>query len=237
LRIDHVMCLDRLYWVPHGAAPTDGTYVSYPIDELFAIATLEAHRARALVIGEDLGTVPPAIRHAMARHGLLGTWVAQGALEDVARRGDFARPPRRSVAALNTHDMPTFAGFLAGTDIDDRAALGQIDDAAAKRQHATRAELVHATQRLLDAGDERELLARLVEDLGASDAELVLVNLEDLWLEPRPHNVPGTYRERPNWRRPAAFGVDRLDDVPGVGAVLERLAAARRGTASTAPTI
>jgi 4-alpha-glucanotransferase len=235
LRVDHVMGLRRMYWVPHGFAPTEGTYVDNAGPELFAIVTLESHRSRALVIGEDLGTVPPSVRAAMRRHQLVGSWVAQGALDDVARRGDFDRPGRRTVASLNTHDMPTFAGYLAGRDVDDRLDLGQVDAEAAAAQHTERRAVVDGTRRLLapDASDA-QLRDRLVADMGATDAEIVLVNLEDLWLEPRPHNVPGTSTERPNWRRPAAHGVDELDAVPGAARTLAVLRDARDGAASPA---
>jgi 4-alpha-glucanotransferase len=229
LRVDHVMGCNRLYWIPHGAASTAGTYVDYPSDELFAILTLESHRAAALVVGEDLGTVPPAVRRAMRRHGLTGTWVAQGALEALPALGDYDRPQARSVASLNTHDMPTFAGFVEGRDVDDRRALGQIDAGTAAGQHRDRDRLVAAAAALHGAGDTRELFDALVEEMGRSRADVVLVNLEDLWLEPRPHNVPGTSAERPNWRRPAAIGVDALGAVPGVHDTLARLATARDG--------
>jgi 4-alpha-glucanotransferase len=229
LRVDHVMGLQRLYWIPQGADATEGTYVDYPADELFAILTLESHRAKALVVGEDLGTVPPSVRNALRAHALTGTWVAQGALEDVPTHGAYTPPSRRSLASLNTHDMPTFAGFVAGSDIDDREDLGQIDHVTALGQHRERDALVGATQALVGATDTPSLLRRLLEQIGASNAGIVLVNLEDLWLEPRPHNVPGTSTQRPNWRRPAAFGVDELDAVPGVAALLAALREARHG--------
>jgi 4-alpha-glucanotransferase len=227
LRIDHVMGLHRLYWVPHGAAATAGTYVAYPSDELFAIVCLESIRAEAVVVGEDLGTVPPAVRSAMRRHALTGTWVTQGALDDLPRKGTYAAPPRAVVASLNTHDMPTFAGFVAGADIDDRLALGQIDDETAVAQHAERAAVVAAAESAFATSGAAGLRDHLVGDLGQSPASVALVNLEDVWLETRPHNVPGTSTERPNWRRPAAHPVDQLDDVPGAAAVLTRLDLAR----------
>jgi 4-alpha-glucanotransferase len=229
LRIDHVMGLQRLYWVPHGAAATDGTYVDYPAEELFAIVTLESHRAQAVVVGEDLGTVPPSVRRAMRRHALVGTWVAQGALEQLPVSGRIESPPRRALASLNTHDMPPFAGYVEGCDIDDRLALGQIDAPTAARQHADRAQAIERAKDDLGAGDTQELLDRLVETVGRSDAVMVLVNLEDLWLERRPQNVPGTSTERPNWRRPAAYAVDEIDGRPAAAATLGRLRAAREG--------
>ena len=231
LRIDHVMGFNREYWVPAGAPPTAGTYVEHHGEELFAIACLESHRARAILVGEDLGTVLPATRRALRRHALLGTWVAQGALEAVSPTGTYDLPAPDSIASLNTHDMPTFAGWLAGADIDDRVALGQIDADDGAAQHLARAELVRSVRELLGAGTDEELLERLVDELGASPASIVMLNLEDLWLEARPHNVPGTSDERPNWRRPAAYGVDELDRVPRAAALLHRLHIRRNGAA------
>jgi 4-alpha-glucanotransferase len=228
LRIDHVMGLRRLYWIPHGAAATAGTYVDYPAEELFAIVTLESHRAQAMVVGEDLGTVPPSVRRALRRHALIGTWVAQGSLEQSPASAGADPPPRRSVAALNTHDMPTFAGYVQGRDIDDRLALHQINATTAARQREERADVIEQAKAQLGAKDPQELLHRLVEILAGSDAEVVLVNLEDLWLEVRPQNVPGTSTERPNWRRPAAYAVDELDAVPAALETLARMRAARR---------
>jgi 4-alpha-glucanotransferase len=223
LRIDHVMALHRLYWIPHGATPDTGAYVHYPADELFAIVCLESHRARALIVAEDLGVVPSAIERALARHGLFGAWVGQWELEALARDQPLQLPPRRALASLNTHDMPTFKGFLDGADIDDRLALHQIDSAAAGAQHEARADLVARARRALHAGTDQLLLRELLARIGSSRAAVALTNLEDLWLEPRPHNVPGTSAARPNWRRPAAHAVDRLDAVPGAADLARRL--------------
>ena len=181
------------------------------------------------MVGEDLGTVPPAVRRAMRRHALVGSWVAQGALEDVSVRGDFTRPRRRTVASLNTHDMPTFAGFVEGSDVNDRAALGQIDAATAVAQHRRPRPDDRVDRRAVGRPGHAALLDGLLEDMGRSPAEIVLVNLEDLWLEARPHNVPGTSTERPNWRRPAAIGSSELDDASDARATLARLAHARNG--------
>ena len=230
LRIDHVMGLHRLYWVPHGAEPTAGTYVRYPLDELMAIVCLESHRARAVVIGEDLGTVPPTVTRALRRHHVLGTWIAQGTLEARGRTSKLDAPTRRAMASLNTHDMPTFAGFLASRDIDDRLALGQIDAPTAVHQRAERKHGVRAAKRRLHAADERALLGALIDEIGRSDTPIVAISLEDLWLETEPHNVPATTTERPNWRRPARHAVDELDTVPGVTELVGMLAAARRAS-------
>ena len=113
LRVDHVMSLHRLFWVPEGMSPKEGVYVAYPSEESYAVLAVESHRNRTLVVGEDLGTVPAGVRASMRRHGVLGTWVMQSSMRS---RGPkvVGAVPRCVVASLNTHDMFPFAGFPAG---------------------------------------------------------------------------------------------------------------------------
>ena len=120
------MGLHRLFWIPHGAAPTDGVYVHYRADELYAIVCLESHRHRARIVGENLGTVPSSVNAAMSRHGLAQLYVAQFGVTSQGPH-PLRRVPRRAFACLNTHDTPTFAGFLEGRDIEDRVARGVLD--------------------------------------------------------------------------------------------------------------
>jgi 4-alpha-glucanotransferase len=141
LRIDHVMSLHRLFWVPFGSGPSAGVYVRYPAEELYAVLSLESHRNQTVVVGEDLGTVPPEVRPAMRRHGVLRTWVAQTSFRP--RSSDpVATPPPGCVAGINTHDMFPFAGFVEGADIGARLQTGQVDEAGARREAAARARLV-----------------------------------------------------------------------------------------------
>ena len=226
LRIDHVMSLHRLFWVPEGMVPMDGVYVAYPADELYAVLCLESHRNRTVVVGEDLGTVPPEVRPALRRHGLLRTWVLQTALRLRAVR-PVEEVPRHAVASLNTHDMFPFAGFLRGEDIIAGVETRQVDREDTRRQMAARQRMVARLAELLPpppaAGNESplwglepeptpglaepagvKLLSRALGYLANSQADLVVVNLEDLLLETRPQNVPGTGVERGNWRRKIA---------------------------------
>ncbi len=227
LRIDHVMGLHRLYCVPRGFAATDGVYVRYRPDEIYAVLTLESHRNQCALAGEDLGTVPPEVRPAMRRHGVASLFVGQFAMP--GHPGEhMAVPAAEHVASLNTHDTPTFAGFWRGADIDDKRALGLIDDAQVELERAararTRAALAGAD--LLagaDATDEDAAHAAMTactQVLAASPAHLVLVTLEDLWLEAAPQNVPGTSDERPNWRRPWSRPADEVLADPLVAAAL-----------------
>jgi 4-alpha-glucanotransferase len=236
LRIDHVMGLFRLYCVPLGQPATDGVYVRYPSDELIAILTLESHRARCAITGEDLGTVPPQVRPAMERHGMfrlhVGQWFFPGKL------GDAPEPaPPNSVASLNTHDTATFAGWWRGADTDDRRDLGLITaeqeaDERAERDRQRAALLAHAAARAVDDAlteVERAMVAATA-DLAAGPAEVVLVALDDLVLDPVPHNVPGTVHERPNWQRRIERWADALDErgaPPAAAAAVAAVIAAR----------
>lgn len=214
LRIDHVMGLHRLYWIPEGAAATDGVYVRSPARELYAALLLEAARAGSRVVGENLGTVPEEVQDELERRQLATMYVVEFEL-DPAHPNVLRPPPPRSVATLDTHDTPTFAAFWAGADPGQQAALADV--------LAGRGRLARS-----DAADPAAVLGALVEELGASDAELVLVALEDLWLEPAPQNVPGTTTEHPNWARRAAHRLDELPFLTEVGRVLDRLDASRR---------
>ena len=203
LRLDHVMSLYRLFWVPDGVGAKRGVYVRYPEDELFAILVLESARHNAVVIGEDLGTVPAAVRRAMDRHSVHRMHVVQFEASPDSD-SPASVPDENVVASLNTHDMPLFAGFWQGSEIDDQLELGLIDEADHAEALQQRAELRRALSRSVGAGGEVEpglVRQRLLERLAASPARYVLVTLEDLWLEQRPQNVPGTSEERPNWKR------------------------------------
>ncbi len=239
LRIDHVMGLHRLYWIPQGFNRSDGVYVHYPADELYAIVCLESHRHRARIVGENLGTVPSYVNAAMSTHGLRKLYVAQFEV-----RTDHKQPlrhvPPRAVASLNTHDTPTLAGFLAGADIDERVSRDLVDPAGARSEHkqrrAARVALrrvalpVSSRGRVVDAEPAR-IMRGCLHRLARSVASLVLINLEDLWLEALPQNVPGTGPERPNWRRKARYPLERFTTMPDVIEALNQVAQTR-GTRS-----
>ncbi len=228
LRIDHVMGLHRLYWIPPGLDARSGVYVRYPADELYAILTLESVRSGCAVVGENLGTVPPEVNPTLARHGILGMYVLQFEL----RPDGWPRPPNPgSVASLNTHDTPTFAGFWSGHDIADRVDLGLLNEAGVAAEREFRAEVRASTEAFLrqagllgpDEAGPAAVLRALLRFLGRSPADLVLVNLEDLWLEERPQNVPGTSWQRPNWRRKARYPLEEFTRMPPVVETLAEL--------------
>lgn len=223
LRIDHVMGLHRLFWIPDGLEASQGVYVRYRSEELYAILALESHRHNSIIVGEDLGTVPPEVRPAMARHGLNRMYVVQ---YELASNTPKALGPVGSncVASLNTHDMPPFAAFWRGLDIKDRLDIGLLDQAGAREERKTRQTTREALVAFLrDRGwlkklaiDTGAILSACLAFLSASRARLVLVNLEDLWLETQPQNVPGTREEYFNWRHKARYSLEALCQMPSV---------------------
>jgi alpha-1,4-glucan:alpha-1,4-glucan 6-glycosyltransferase/4-alpha-glucanotransferase len=200
LRIDHVMGFHRQWWVPHGADPTQGAYVRYPAEELWALVCLEASRAGAAVVGENLGTVSDDVEEALHRHGARGIAVAQFRADPY----EFTAPAR-SVAMWGTHDMPTFAGWHA---------MGE-ETAVAR-------------------GELRDVFDGFLTALAESEADIVMVGLDDLSLEPSQQNEPGTVKEQ-NWRVPARTRIDEIGDDPAVRASLGILAERRGRVAPPSP--
>jgi len=236
LRVDHVMSLHRLFWVPEGHGPEDGVYVRYPADELYAVLCLESWRQRCVVVGEDLGTVAREVRPAMKRHGLRGTFVLPYGRSSNPRR-PLESMKARGVAALRTHDMPTFAAFWRGLDIGRRVKLGHLAPEEAPRQREARRRLRTAWTRDLRRGGwmgskepgTAEALRACLAFLADSEAEVVLVDLEDLWGETEPQNVPGTSTEWPNWRRRARYSLEAFGRLRRIVDALRDLRAQRGG--------
>jgi 4-alpha-glucanotransferase len=182
-----------------------GLYIRYRPEELYAILTLESKRTQTVVVGEDLGVVPAYVRRAMARHGLSRSFVLQ---VEVSPSAEDALPavPASALASLNTHDLPPFAAFWRALDAGARTAVTE----SLKRRGL-----------LGGRGDEREVLEGCVAYLASSPARMMVLNLEDLWLESDPQNVPGTTDEHPNWRRRARFGFEAFRARPDVVGTLE----------------
>src|SRR6266540_4059111 len=221
LRLDHVMGLFRLFWIPPGASPSEGTYVRYPADDLLGVLALESHRARALVIGEDLGTVQEGVRERLATERVLSyrlVWFER----ERGRRRRAARYPRLALAAVTTHDLPTAAGWLRGDDLRELAAIGVVPPdqlaARAEAQEAERAELFRLLEAegVLEEGERSvdEVVAALYAFLARTPAMLVAATLEDAVLSSERPNVPGTTTERPNWRIPLPVLLEDLWDLP-----------------------
>jgi 4-alpha-glucanotransferase len=225
LRIDHVMGLHRLWAIPPGAGATDGAYVAYSAEEQWAVLCLAAARHGARLVGENLGTVPDETRRALARHDVLGMWV----LPFETPEHEPPRPPgRREVACLDTHDLPMFSALWHDLPPSRRGPLLDV---------LRRAGALDTTYG--EVLEPRAVLDALLAWLGASAAEIVLVTLEDLWLEEEAQNVPGTAaHQAPNFRRRVAHSLadlhqlDDLDDLDAAGRILDRVARARRERAA-----
>jgi 4-alpha-glucanotransferase len=229
LRVDHIMAWTRLYWIPHGFGLHDGTYVSYPAEELFAVLTLESNRNRCEVVGENLGTVPPEIGEALPRHRIWGMYLA---MFQASAGPDVAAPTAVDMALVGSHDTPTFAGWLQGNDIADRVQCGLLAESAvpAVREERARATRWLAEHLRTSVEDPRAFLGELLEWLGRSDSPLVVPWLEDLWLEGVAVNLPGTRSSvRPNWQRPMRRLLDEIFSDPEMDGLVRRLDRARKG--------
>ncbi|MFW6155383.1 MAG: 4-alpha-glucanotransferase [Planctomycetota bacterium] len=232
LRLDHVMGLHRLYWIPSGATADEGVYVRYCAEELLAVLTVESHRRRGVLVGENLGTVPEAVDRSLDRHGLMSMYVLPFEIHPQDA------PPIQPIApdqlaALNTHDMPPFASFWQDRDIEARRVAGELDDQDVGAEHHRRDELRRALLKVLadldhhpPADDPSAVLDACLELLGRSAARVVLVNAEDLWLETQAQNRPGV-DDPANWRRRTRHGLEAFDRLDAVVGRLRRLAAAR----------
>lgn len=251
LRIDHVMSLQRLYWVPGGAPATAGAYVNYPFPEMLRLVALESLRQGCAVIGEDLGTVPEGFRDTMQQAGVLSYRVVV-----FERRGDgsFTPPadyPPLAAATAATHDLATLKGFWVGRDIEWRRRLSLYPDANAEATEAVergrdrhllldalvREGLLAPEQRaeLLPDGGEPVFTTALGEAilgyLARSRSRLALVQLEDVAGEAEQANLPGTTEAHPNWRRRLSARLEDLLEGPALARVAALVIAERRAAA------
>ncbi len=230
LRIDHVMGLFRLWWVPEGSAPTDGTYVRYDADAMLAVLVLEAHRAGAVVIGEDLGTVEPGVREALTRRGVLGTsvlWFER----DWAGTGRPLPPEtwrEGALATATTHDLPSTAARLTGEHVALRDRLGLLTRPLEQECTDDLADVGEWLGVLGDLGllpegtnDEEAQIRAVYRFLLRTPSRMIGVWLPDAVGDRRPQNLPGTWDQYPNWRLPVA-------DAAGHPITLEELAASPR---------
>ncbi|MFW5654412.1 MAG: 4-alpha-glucanotransferase [Roseicyclus sp.] len=246
IRIDHVLGFDRAFWVPETGAP--GAYLRMPRDAMLAVLRLEAARNGTVVVGEDLGNVPRGLRAALEASGILGCQVQL--FERLPGPEPVFRPPARfkehSVASFSTHDLPTWAGWRGGRDIDARLRIGDIAPDFAAAEHARRKTEVAAFDamtrtELAGAGagtgaeDPASALA-MHRMLAATRSALALVQIEcALGMEEQP-NLPGTTTEYPNWRQRLPLGPAELAEAPGVREAAEAMAQAGRADPPAQPT-
>jgi 4-alpha-glucanotransferase len=239
LRVDHVMGLARLWWIPAGMSPDRGTYVRYDHELMGGVLAAEAARAGTLAIGEDLGTVEPWLREFLAGRGVLGTSMLWFEREEdgTPRRPDGWR--RGCLAMVGTHDMPPAAAFLNGEQVTLRADLGLLTQPEAEERAAAQAEMTGWLAALVREGllrtaapSPEEFTVALYGFLTRTPAMLIGVSLADAAGERRPQNMPGTVDEYPNWRIPLT-GADGqpvlLDDLPAHAGVRDVAQAVSRG--------
>ncbi|RAU95443.1 4-alpha-glucanotransferase [Mycobacterium colombiense] len=211
VRIDHIIGLFRLWWIPRGAPPTEGTYVRYDHEAMIGIVALEAHRAGAVVVGEDLGTVEPWVRDYLLLRGLLGTSILWFELDRDGTGGPLPAERWREycLSSVTTHDLPPTAGYLAGDHVRLRDSLRLLTRPVEEELKADRTELAAWLAELrrvglLEDGDDdpERVVVALYRYLGRTPSRLLGVALTDAVGDRRTQNQPGTTDEYPNWRVP-----------------------------------
>jgi len=220
IRIDHVMGLFRLYWIPPELGPGDGAYVRYPHQDLLDLLALEAHRAGAFVVGEDLGTVEDEVRDELTERGILSyrlVWFEEGPPPTF---------PRQALAGVTTHDLPTMAGVWSGADLADRQRLGRGGDGSDDEWFRSR---IHLATGLDDDASTEEVVVATHQALAGAPSLIVVATLDDaVAMVDRP-NLPGTIDEWPNWRIPLHRTLEEIESDPLVLAVAQALDAGVRG--------
>jgi 4-alpha-glucanotransferase len=215
VRIDHIIGLFRLWWIPRGAAPTQGTYVRYDHEAMIGIVALEAHRAAALVVGEDLGTVEPWVRDYLRARGVLGTSILWFELDrdDPSASGAPLRAERwreYCLSSVTTHDLPPTAGYLDSEHVRLRDSLGLLTRPVDEELTAAQSERAAWVAELRRVGllpkhaDVEQTVLALHRYLGRTPSRLLGVSLADAVGDRRTQNQPGTTDEYPNWRVPLA---------------------------------
>jgi (1->4)-alpha-D-glucan 1-alpha-D-glucosylmutase len=230
IRIDHAFQLSRLFLIPSGASASQGAYVDFPFEAMLAVLRIESHRARCLVIAEDLGTAPEGFSDAIMESGVLSYRV-----QPFERAGAaFKRPaeyPRSALAVLTTHDLPTFLGWWRGLDIDLRQTFGVFDPSTGTReQEARRSDRQHFAQALAEqkllpssAAPEAPPLEGAVRYLARTTSALAALQIEDASGELNQANMPGLDAGHPNWRRRLSTSIE---SIMAPGSLLARLASA-----------
>ena len=227
LRIDHVMGLFRLYWIPHGMSPVDGTYVDYPAEDLLNIVALESHRAGAFIVGEDLGTIGKNVRQMLAAAGILSNrllWFESHPTSEY---------PELALAAVTTHDLPTIAGLWTGSDLAAQEALGLRPNAEATAEIRDRLREMAA---LDDSAQSTDVVRATYELLAEAPSALVTATLEDAAATDKRPNMPATTYQWPNWCIPLPAPLETLIEAPlprGIAAALSgRRNRVQQGTTS-----
>jgi 4-alpha-glucanotransferase len=226
IRIDHVLGLNRLFLIPHGAPASDGAYFRFPLDAMLTVVAEESIARRCIVIGEDLGTIPPDLRGKLAGRGI---WSYRVLMFERAADGGFVgtdQYPAMALATFTTHDLPTFAGWIGGHDITVRRDLGIGSESEAERQNARArlgATLAHAGFNL-----EQDGFAAVAGFLAATPSRLVAIGIEDVLGVVDQPNLPATVDEHPNWRQKLPVALEDWHAQPVLRVVAQALKRAGR---------
>ncbi|WP_028693647.1 4-alpha-glucanotransferase [Pseudomonas cremoricolorata] len=232
LRIDHVMGLRRLWLIPKGASPKEGAYVHYPFDDMLRLLALESVRHQAVMLGEDLGTVPEGLREQLADKAVLGMRVLAFEQQGPGNFTPQMQWPDNALATTGTHDLAPLAGWLQARDIDWQKRLELIDDDAERSWREERDKETAGLRALLEQAcgaldDDEAVIDAAIAFLGKTRAPLVLIPLEDLLGNSEQPNMPGTTDGHPNWQRRLAPPAAKLLDEVDAARRLELLAQAR----------
>lgn len=216
VRVDHIIGLFRLWWVPEGKTAKEGTYVRYDHDAMVGILALEAHRAQAIVIGEDLGTVEPWVREYLARRGILGTSVLWFESDWAGQPLDAEHWREYCMASVTTHDLPPTAGYLAGDHVRLRHRLGLLTESLDEELHHSAAEQSGWVNKLRQVGvldehetDPRAIMLAMHRYITRTPSKVLSVALTDAVGDRATQNQPGTIDEYPNWRVPLSHADGR----------------------------
>jgi 4-alpha-glucanotransferase len=222
LRFDHVMRFFRLYWIPAQMTARQGAYVRNDAESLLRIIALESVRQQFLVIGEDLGTVTPMMRHLLDRFGILGYRLLIFERDDRQFR-PAEEYPELAAASVTTHDLPTLAGFLSGADIEARREAGLLPDSSSyDRQWKERRESLELLRESMHpeevALSRDELVKRVFRFLCSAKSAVFIINQEEITGEEHQQNLPGSTAEYVNWRRKMSVSLEQLDELESLTA-------------------
>jgi 4-alpha-glucanotransferase len=223
IRLDHVLGLKRLYLIPKGVPADQGAYVQFPFEALLAVTAQESVEQKCIVIGEDLGTVPEHFRETLADWGV---WSYQVMMFERSPEGEFHPPEsyrQNALVTFNTHDLPTFTGWMTNHDLQEKKRLGlEPGETEEERKNAQ-----GALRQALRAGDSCDFSAA-AEYLAATPARLLAVSAEDILGVKDQPNIPGTTDQHPNWRRRLPVGLEEWKNTEALSRVARIMAAASR---------
>ncbi|MFZ1893057.1 MAG: 4-alpha-glucanotransferase [Rhodoplanes sp.] len=230
IRIDHVLGFNRLYMIPHGYKPFEGTYVRFPLEAMLAVLAQESNAERCIVVGEDLGTVPDGFREKLADWNV---WSYRVMIFEREQDGSFRPPsayPAPALVSFSTHDLPTFSGWLSNHDLAVKRSLGMDPgETEAERETAHRA-MAAALAR--ECGSEKPSTLEMIRFLARTPSRLLVVAAEDVFDMADQVNIPGTVREHPNWRRRLPVSLEDFAADARLSAIAEVLRGEGRAVSS-----